>query len=97
MDYFECIQKHFKIKAELYQESVEMLGVGQRQFILSRWKYVDWMLMWDWNDNVLSRMTTRLSTCGKEGTDEFSTMGENVSAINRIDLANRKKFNFINV
>ena len=61
---------------------------GQRRFILQRWKYADrvMLLIWDWKDNVLSRMTPRLLTWGEGETEEWSMVREKLSAFERVDL-----------
>ena len=61
---------------------------GRRRLILRRWKYADrvMLLIWDWKDNVLSRMTPRLLTWGEGETEEWSMVREKLSAFERVDL-----------
>jgi len=44
------------------------------------------LLMWDWNDSVLSRRTPRLLTWGDGETKELSIVMEKMSVLDSVDL-----------
>ena len=44
------------------------------------------LLMWDWKDSVLSRMTPRLLTWGEGETVELSMVIEKLLVLDKVDL-----------
>ena len=44
------------------------------------------LLMWDWKDRVLSRMTPRLLTRGEGETEELSMLREKLLILDKVDL-----------
>ena len=44
------------------------------------------LLIWDLKDSVLSRMTPRLLTWGKDETEELSIVSEKLSVLDKVDL-----------
>lgn len=53
-----------------------------------RWEYADQLtlLMWDWNDGVLSRMTPRLLTWAKGETEELSLAREKLLTLDNVNF-----------
>lgn len=58
------------------------------RLMLHRWEYVDQLtlLMWDWNDGVLSRMTPRLLTWVKGETEELSLAREKLATLENVNF-----------
>ena len=53
------------------------------------------LLMWDWNDSVLSRMTPRLLTWGEGETVELSTVRDKLSVLDKVDLVPMRRISVL--